>query len=66
MLEMLEPWDTCQGEIQTRYGSSPKAINVLYSAELEGVDMKSHPISSLTSGKDAQNLEFALLDLVLL
>ena len=56
----LEPWNICQGELQTRSGANPREKSVLQSAKLEG---KSHLIS-LTSDIELQDLEFALLDLI--
>jgi hypothetical protein len=42
MLEMPEPWDTCQEELLTRSEINPLEPNVLQSTRLKGVgDLKS-------------------------
>ena len=59
MLEMPESWDTCQGELLTGSGTSPRERSVLQSTkEVKGVgDLK----SALTSDMEMQSLEFAQL-----
>lgn len=55
MLEKPEPRDTCQGKLQTKYGSNPR---VLQSIKLSGVrNLKNASISDT----EIQSLEFALL-----
>jgi hypothetical protein len=58
MLEMPEPWDTCQGELLTESGNSPGERNVLQSMKLKGVgDLK----NVLTSDMDVKSLKSAQL-----
>jgi hypothetical protein len=59
MLEMPEPWDTCQGELLTREWNQPKSKRyLLQSTELERIgDLK----TILTSNTEMQILEFAQL-----
>ena len=56
MLEMPEPWNTCQGKLLTGSRTSPRERNVFQSTKLKGVgDLKS--IS--TSDVEIQSLEFS-------
>ena len=58
MLEMPESWGTCQGELLTGSGTSPRERSVLQSTKLKGIgDLK----SALTSDVEMQSLEFAQL-----
>lgn len=58
MLEMPEPWDTCQGKLLTGKGTSPRERSVLQSTKLKGVgDLK----RVLTSDMELQSLELAQL-----
>jgi hypothetical protein len=59
MLEMPEPWNTCQGKLLTGNGPSPGERSLLQSTKMKGVgDLK----STLTSDMEMQSLEFAQLD----
>ena len=57
MLEMPELWDTCQGELLTGSGISPRERSMLQSTKVKGVrDLK----NALTSSDmEMQSLEFA-------
>ena len=58
MLEMPKSRDTCQEELHTACGTSPRSRSVLQSEKLKGVgDLK----ITLTSDMEMQNLEFVLL-----
>ena len=55
MLEMPEPWDTCQGEMLTGSGNSPRERSMLVHKD------ERNWISALTSDMEMQSLEFAQL-----
>ena len=58
MLEMPEPWDTCQGKLLTGGGTRSREGSLMQSSRVKGVrDMK----SALTSNMKMQSLEFAQL-----
>lgn len=62
MVELLEFWDVCQGEMHSGCGTSPREKHVAVSK-----DGREEPPSPLSSGIELQGLELAALgvDLVL-
>jgi hypothetical protein len=58
MLVIIEVWDICGEELQSRYRTRTRERSVLQSTKLKGVgNMK----SALTSDMEMQNSEFVLL-----
>lgn len=62
MLEVKEPWDICQGVLQTRSLTRPRERGMLQEAKTEG----QNSVSLLISDIELQNVESALWGFILL